>query len=339
MADTVNYRRNARTLRIFSLLYLGLLLAALLLVHADFYEPAVSYLLFYLTTAVAVTAAGIILLLPAEFFADEFVAGAYTLYAALSGLMIFFSGGVSSELHVMFFPLLFSAVLHGVWRVGLAALASVMFVYILVLMPDLLSGQGDEAGLASFRLAVFALVGGSVLVAARGAMGAGTSEEYATDEDGSMLMEVVEGEISAGRGEQVAVILVDPGRGIGNTELLLDRVRSRIAEPILLDEGTVFGMVLSGADERSVESAAGRALAAADFAGSPTQSRRRRHLPARRTLGRGPAGGCRRGAGGNIRARFPECNTRRSYPAKSLPGRPIAMTRKVRRRCYNRLVR
>ena len=267
MTDTVNYRRNSRILKLFSLLYLGLTVAALLLVHADFYEPAVSYLLLYLTVTVGVTVAGVLLLLPVELFADESSAGAYALYAMIFGLMAFFSGGVSSVLYVLYFPLLLSAALHGVRRIGFVALVSALIVYFLAVMPDLLSGQGDDAGSALFRLAVFALVGGFVLVAARGT-GAGGFEEYATDEDGSMLLEVVEGEISAGRRDRVAVILVDPGRGIGSIDLLLDRVRSRIAEPILLGQGSVFGMVLSSVDEHSVESAAGRALAVAGSLGA-----------------------------------------------------------------------
>jgi hypothetical protein len=268
MAETVNYRRNARTLRLFSLLYLGLTTVALLLVHADFYEPAVSYLMLYLTVAAGVTVAGILLLLPAELFTDEFCATAYPAYAVLLGLAVFFSGGVSSTLYVLYFPLLLSAALHGVRSTGFVALVSVLLVYFLAVMPDLLSGQDGDAGLTLFRLAVFALVGGFVLAAARGGGAAGGFEEYATDEDGSMLSEVVEGEISAGRGEKVAVILVDPGRGVGNLDLLLDRVRDRIAEPILLGQGSVFGMVLSGVDERSVESAAGRALAVSGSMGA-----------------------------------------------------------------------
>lgn len=267
MTDTVNYRRNARILRFFSLLYLGLSVAALLLVHASFYEPAVSYLLLYLAVAIGVTVAGILLLLPAELFTDEFCAGAYALYAVVFGLMVFFTGGVSSTLYVLYFPLLLSTALHGVRRIGLAALVSTLLVYFMAVLPDLLSGQGEDAGLALFKLAVFLLVGGFVLVAARGA-GAGGFEEYATDEDGSMLLEVVEGEITAGRGGQVAVILVDPGRGVGNMDLLLDRVRNRIAEPILLGQGDVFGMVLGGVDERSAESAAGRALAVSGSLGA-----------------------------------------------------------------------
>lgn len=267
MTGMINYRRNSRILRLFSLLYLGLTVAAFLLVHAGFYEPAVSYLLFYLTVAVGATVAGVLLLLPAELFTDEASVGAYVLYAGIFGLMVFFSGGLSSPLYVMYFPLLLSAALHGVRRIGLVALISVLLVYFLSIMPDLLSGSEGAAGPSVFRLAVFGLVGGFVLVAARRA-GAGGSEDYATDEDGSMLLEVVEGEISVGRREPVAVILVDPGRGIGNMDLLLDRIRDRIAEPILLGQGSVFGMVLSGVDEHSLESAAGRALAVAGSLGA-----------------------------------------------------------------------
>lgn len=264
----MSYWRNARTLKAFSLLFLGLMAVSLLLVHAAAYEPAVSFVLLYLTAAVGATGAGVLLLLPAELFTREFSAGAYVFYAALSGLAVFFSGGVSSELYVLFFPLLLASALHGTWSVGLAALVSVLLVYFLVVMPDLVAGEADEVGLAFFRLAVGGLVGGFVLAAARGAVGGARVEEYATDEDGTMLLELVSGEIWTGRREQVAVILVDPGRGVGNVDLLFERVRDRIAEPILLGEGMVFGMVLSGVDERSVESAAGRALAVAGSMGA-----------------------------------------------------------------------
>jgi GGDEF domain-containing protein len=64
------------------------------------------------------------------------------------------------------------------------------------------------------------------------------------------------------------VILVDPGRRVEDVELLLERVRARIGEPILLGEGTVFGVVLRGVDDRMVESAARRALAAASSLGA-----------------------------------------------------------------------
>ena len=64
------------------------------------------------------------------------------------------------------------------------------------------------------------------------------------------------------------MILVDPGRRVEDVELLLERVRARIGEPILLGEGTVFGVVLSGVDDRMVESAARRSLAAASSLGA-----------------------------------------------------------------------
>lgn len=266
MSERINYWRNAKTLRIYALLYVALIAAALVLVHAASYEPAVSYLLLYVVAAVGITAAVVVMLLPAELFTDGFSGIAYGFLAVIVALGIFFSGGASSELYVLFFPLLLAAAFHGSWIVGLAALASVLVGYLFAVMPDLLA-EGEAAPVL-FRLAVLGLVGGFVLVAARGSAGGAFSEQYATDEDGSMLLELVSGEISTGRGEQLAVILVDPGRRIGDVELLLERVRGRIAEPILLGEGTVFGMVLSGVEERAVESAAGRALAVAGSLGS-----------------------------------------------------------------------
>lgn len=268
MNEEINNRRNAKIVRVFSLLAFGLAGASLLLVHTTSYEPAVTYLLLYLTVAVSVTVSGMLLLLPAEFFTNDFSAGAYAAHAALFGLMVFFTGGVSSELYVLYFALILASSLHGVRRIGILALVSVVLVYFLAVLPDLVAGEAGGATLALFRLAVLALVGGFVLLAAGGLLGGAGAEDYATDEDGSMLLELLTGEISAGRGEQVAVILVDPGRGIGDIELLLERVRSRVAEPILLGEGAVFGMVLSGVDGRSVESAAGRALAVATSLGA-----------------------------------------------------------------------
>ena len=67
---------------------------------------------------------------------------------------------------------------------------------------------------------------------------------------------------------QVGVVLVDPGRRVEDVDLLMERVQARIGEPILLGEGTVFGVVLSGVDDRMVESAARRALAAASSLGA-----------------------------------------------------------------------
>ena len=266
MSERINYWRNAKTLRIYALLYVALIAAALVLVHAASYEPAVSYLLLYVVAAVGITAAVVVMLLPAELFTDGFSGIAYGFLAMLVALGIFFSGGASSELYVLFFPLLLAAAFHGSWIVGLAALVSVLVGYLLAVMPDLL--VEGEAAPVLFRLAVLGLVGGFVLVAARGSAGGAFSEQYAIDEDGSMLLELVSGEISTGREEHLAVILVDPGGRIGDVELLLERVRGRIAEPILLGEGTVFGMVLSGVEERAVESAAGRALAVAGSLGS-----------------------------------------------------------------------
>ncbi len=266
MSERINYWRNARTLRVFSLLYVALVVASLILVHAASYEPAVSYLLLYMVGAVGITAAAVVMLLPAELFTDGFSGGAYGFFAVVSALAVFFSGGASSELYLLFFTLLLAAAFHGSWTVGLAALTSVLVGYLLAVVPDLM--VEGEAAPVFFRLVVFGLVGGFVLVAARGAAGGSFSEQYATDTDGSMLLELVSGEISTGRGEQLAVILVDPGRRMGDVEILLERVRARIAEPILLGEGAVFGMVLSGAEERAVESAAGRALAVAGSLGS-----------------------------------------------------------------------
>jgi hypothetical protein len=61
--------RNARSLKAFSLLLLVLMVASLVLVHTDSYEPAVSFILFYLVSSVGIiTAAVVIPLLPAEQF-------------------------------------------------------------------------------------------------------------------------------------------------------------------------------------------------------------------------------------------------------------------------------
>jgi len=51
-------------------------------------------------------------------------------------------------------------------------------------------------------------------------------------------------------------------------DLLLERVWSRIGEPVLLGEGNLFGVVVSGVDDGGVESAARRALAAANSLGA-----------------------------------------------------------------------
>jgi hypothetical protein len=266
----VSHRRNARSLKPFSLLFLALTAISLLLVHGAAYEPGVSYVLLYLTVSVGVTAAVALLLLPTAQFSAGFSIGAYALYAAVISMMVFFSGGVSSEVYVLFFPLLLAAALHGSWRLVLAALFFVLFCYALALMPGLLSGGATNgaAAMTFYRLGALALTGVFLLFATRGGAGSAEAEDYATDEDGTMLLERVEAELAARRGVPVSVILVDPGREVEDMELLLDRVRARIGDPILLGEDAVFGMVVSGVDDRMVESAARRALAAASSLGA-----------------------------------------------------------------------
>ena len=56
MNGRVSHRRSARSLKAFSLLYLALVVASLLLVHSASYEPAVSFILLYLVVSVGVTA-------------------------------------------------------------------------------------------------------------------------------------------------------------------------------------------------------------------------------------------------------------------------------------------
>ena len=272
MNGRVSHRRNSRSLKAFSLLYLGLVVASLLLVHSSSYEPAVSYILLYLVVSVGVTAAVALLLLPTAQFTGGFSGGAYTLYAAVIAMMAFFSGGISSELYVLFFPLLLASALHGSWRITFAALLAALFCYALAVMPGLLSDGGaanEDAALVFYRLATLGLTGIFSISVARNFFSQEYPEDYYdTDEDGSMLLGRVEDELAARRGVQVAVILVDPGRRIEDVELLLERIRARIGEPVLLGEGAVFGVVLSGVDDRMVESAARRALAAASSLGA-----------------------------------------------------------------------
>jgi hypothetical protein len=266
----VSHRWNARSLKAFLLLYLGLVVASLLLVHGASYEPAVSFILLYLAVSVGITAAVALLLLPTAHFSEGFSGGAYALCAAIIVMMVFFSGGVSSELYVLLFPLLVASALHGSWRITVTALVSVLFCYALAVIPGLLDegADGDTAALVFYRLAALGLTGVFSISVARSFSNSENPEDYATDEDGLMLLGRVEDELAARRGVQVAVILVDPGRRVEDVELLLERVRARIGEPILLGEDTVFGVVLSGVDDRIVESAARRALAAASSLGA-----------------------------------------------------------------------
>ena len=271
MGGSKSNRRNARTLKALSLLYLGMMAASLLLVHRPSYEPGVSFVLLYLVAAISVTAAVALLLLPTDQFTEGFCAAVYIFWAVFVALAIFFSGGVSSELHALYWPLLLAAALHGSWRIGLSALISVLAGYVLAMLPVILGDAADaeDPALILFRLGAFALTGLFVLFAARSLLGFEASDEgYSVDEDGSVLVEKVTEEIEARRDAQVTVVLIDPGRKLEDLDLLLERVRSRIGEPVLLGEGSVFGVVLSGLDDRAVESAARRALAAASSLGS-----------------------------------------------------------------------
>jgi hypothetical protein len=263
--------RNARSLKAFSFLLLALMVASLLLVHTDSYEPAVSYILLYLVSAVGIiTAAVVIPLLPVEQFTIGVCGPVYGLYAAVLAMMVFFSGGVSSELYVMLFPLLLASTLHGSWRLVLAVLAAVLFCYTLAMLPGLLEeGTGqDIASLVFYRLVAAGLTGLFSIFVARNVFPAIVAEDYATDDDGSVLLERVEEELAARKGVPVAVILVDPGGQMEAMDVLLERVWSRIGEPVLLGEGNLFGVVLSGLNGGGVERAAMRALAAASSLGA-----------------------------------------------------------------------
>jgi hypothetical protein len=247
------------------------MVASLLFVHTASYEPAVSYILLYLVSSVGIiTAAVVVPLLPEEQFTAGFCGSIYALYAAVVAMMVFFSGGTSSELYVMFFPLILASALHGSWRVMLAVLLAVLFCYALAMLPGLLErGTGQEiAWLVFYRLTVVGLTGLFLTYVARSLLPAGLAEDYATDEDGSILLERVEEELAARRGEPVGVVLLDPGVEMEAMDLLLERVWVRIGEPVLLGEGNLFGVVVSGVGDEGVESAARRALAAASSLGA-----------------------------------------------------------------------
>ena len=142
----MGYSGNARVLKGFSLLFVVLVAISLLLVHAASYDPPVSYILLYLAASVGiVTAAVVVPLLPARQFTPGFCAAIYAVFAAISALLVYFTGGTSSELYVLFFPLLLASALHGNWRTSLAVLAAVLFFFSLAMLPGLLeSGTGEE---------------------------------------------------------------------------------------------------------------------------------------------------------------------------------------------------
>lgn len=265
-----NFLQNGRNLKALSLLFLALIGVSLILVHTASYEPAVSFLLLYFVVAAGAVAAVALLLLPAEQFSDKFSASAYAVAAVIVALMTFFSGGAASELYVLFFPIVLSSALHGSWKIGAAAFVSSLATYSLAMLPDFLTGGAgaDTPQTILFRAAVLALMGVFVFLAAWRSGIRFAEGSYALDEDGSVLMELLEAEVASRGGERVAVVLVDPGRGVEDPDLLLERVRARIGEPVLLGEGAMFGLVLSGIDEPAVEGAARRALAAAASLGA-----------------------------------------------------------------------
>lgn len=266
MNDGTSKARNTQVLKGLSLLYLGLVVVALLLVHGDSYRPAVSYVPLYMTVSVIFTVAIALLLLPTRQFSEGFCVAFYALYAFLVATMAFFTGGISSELYVLFFPLIFASALHGWGRMSLLVQGAALVSYALAMLPGTLDGSAGGPALVFFRLAAFALFGAFALAMGR-SVAAGGEEGYALDEDGSVLLERVSAELEARRGVQVGVILVDPGR-VDELRLLMERVRARIGEPILLGEGAVFGVVLSDVDDSMLESAARRALAAASSLGA-----------------------------------------------------------------------
>jgi hypothetical protein len=252
-----------------SLLLLVFVGVSLLLVHAGSYEPAVSYVPLYLIVSVVVTTAVALILLPNGQFGSGFCTAFYVLYALLLAAVVFFTGGSSSELYVLLFPVLFAAALHGSWRMGAVALVAGLAGYALAVLPNLLevAESGDGSARTFYRFAALALAGGFALVAAGKGEAAEEEAGYALDEDGSMLLKRVQDEIEARRGAPVGVILVDPGR-VEDVDLLLERVRARIGEPVLLGEGSVFGVVLGDVDDMAVESAARRALAVTSSQGA-----------------------------------------------------------------------
>jgi hypothetical protein len=270
VGDGTGYRRDARGLKAFSLLFVVLVAASLLLVHASSYDPPVSFVLLYLVASVGVVVAAVVVpLLPAKQFTGGFCGGVYALYAAVVAMMVFFTGGVSSDLYVMLFPLMFASALHGSWRIVLAALAAVLFCYGLAVLPGLLeSGTSEEVAASVFyRLGSLALTGLFLAYASRGIAGSGAGDQELSEDGGSVLVQQVDEEISSQGGTPVAVILVDPGN-VRDLDLLLDRVEARVGEPVPLDEGNLFGMVVSGVDDGGAESAARRTLAAASSLGA-----------------------------------------------------------------------
>lgn len=257
-------------MKAFSLLYAVLLGISLLLVHSASYEPPVSFVPLYLAASVGIVLAAIVVpLLPTRQFTTGFCGGVYAAYAAVAAMLVFFSGGVSSELYLLFFPLLLATALHGSWSIVLGVLASALFFYGVAAMPGLLeSGTGEDVAATVFYRLGALLFTGLFLAYASREFAAFEAAEDVPQEGSVALVEQVEEEISSRKGVPVAAILVDPGDAVRDLDLLLDRVDARIGEPVTLDEGNLFGLVVSGVDDNGAESAARRALAAASSLGA-----------------------------------------------------------------------
>lgn len=259
-------------MKITAFFYLILTAASLLLVHSQFYGPAVSYVLLYMVVAVLVTISVATIMLPPEQFGGGFTTAVCLAYAAMLSLAAFFSGGSSSELFLLLMPLLLCSALHGMRGVGVVTLVGTLFFYGLAVLPDLV-GSGLEATAVPvilYRIGLLLTVGLFALFATnqRSARSPVTEEgEDVPVEDASTLARRADREIQARRGVPVAILLVDPGRDIEDIDLLLERIEARISPPILLGEADIFGFVVTGGD-REIESAARRSLAAASSLGS-----------------------------------------------------------------------
>ena len=252
----------------FSLLFVLLVAVSVLLVHTSSYAPPVSFVLLYLTASVGIVTGGVAVpLLPVRQFTLGFCEVIYAVFAAVAAMLVFFTGGTSSELYVVFFPLLLVSALHGASRTVLVVLAAVLFFFALAMLPGLLeSGTGEEVASSVFyRLGTLGLTGLFLAYASRGLVGVELAGD--PEDGGSVLLERIDAEISSRRGMPVAVILVDPGY-VGDPDLLLDRLDARIGEPTPLEEGDLFGLVVGGVDDGGAESAARRALAAASSLGA-----------------------------------------------------------------------
>lgn len=88
--DGTGYRRDARGLKAFSLLFVVLLAASLLLVHASSYDPPVSFVPLYFVASVGIIVAAVVVpLLPATQFTLGFCGDVYAFYAAVVAMMVF----------------------------------------------------------------------------------------------------------------------------------------------------------------------------------------------------------------------------------------------------------